>query len=252
MLSIGGWESGNFSEMSASAQHRRKFAAVCRQIVQTYNIDGIDIDWEYPTSSDAGISSDPDDTKNYTLMMRDIREAIGKKKLLTLASVSNARYIDFKQILPYVDFVNIMAYDMGNAPLHQAALYRSGNSGWMTADEAVQAHLAAGVPADKLVLGVPFYGRGGTEYPTTNYGEINFNEPYHEVWDDTAKVPYLANQSGKLVLGYDNPRSLAIKCQYIKDMNLKGIMYWEYNGDNKQGDLRQTLAEKLLKKTSSH
>ncbi|EKC62552.1 protein containing Glycoside hydrolase, family 18, catalytic domain protein, partial [human gut metagenome] len=78
--------------------------------------DGIDIDWEYPTSNAAGISSSPDDTKNFTLLMRDIRKAIGPKKLLTLATVASGEYIDFQAILPYIDFVNIMSYDMGNAP----------------------------------------------------------------------------------------------------------------------------------------
>ena len=72
--------------------------------------------------------------------------------------MASGEYIDFQAILPYIDFVNIMSYDMGNAPKHHSALYSSDNSGRMTGDKAVKAHLAAGVPADKLVMGMPFYG----------------------------------------------------------------------------------------------
>lgn len=156
LLSIGGWGSGRFSEMAANEKYRKAFAKDCHRVVKEYGLDGIDIDWEYPTSNAAGISSSPDDTKNFTLLMRDIRKAIGPKKQLTLASVASGEYIDFPAILPYIDFVNIMSYDMGNAPKHHSALYSSDNSGWMTGDKAVKAHLAAGVPAHKLVMGMPF------------------------------------------------------------------------------------------------
>ena len=81
-------------------------------MVEQFGLDGIDMDWEYPTSSSANISSSPDDTQNFTLLMRDIREVIGKDKLLTFASVNSAKYVDFVAVEPYVDFVNIMTYDM--------------------------------------------------------------------------------------------------------------------------------------------
>lgn len=165
LLSIGGWGSGRFSEMAANDEYRRAFAADCDRVVKEFALDGIDIDWEYPTSSMANISSSPDDTENFTLLMQDIRAAIGNEKELTLATVASARYIDFKAILPSVDFVNIMAYDMASAPKHHSALYPSGHSGDITSDGAVTAHLKAGVPPSKLVMGMPFYGRGGDGYP---------------------------------------------------------------------------------------
>ena len=165
LLSIGGWGSGRFSEMAADDNNREAFAKDCRRVLDEFQLDGIDIDWEYPTSSAAKISSSPDDTKNFTLMMKAIRKAIGKKKLLTLATVANANYIDFKKINSYIDLVNVMAYDMASAPKHHSALYRSDNSGRITSHESVNAHLVAGVPLSKLVLGMPFYGRGGNKYP---------------------------------------------------------------------------------------
>ena len=250
LLSIGGWGSGRFSEMAANDEYRRAFAADCDRVVKEFALDGIDIDWEYPTSSMANISSSPDDTENFTLLMQDIRAAIGNEKELTLATVASARYIDFKAILPSVDFVNIMAYDMASAPKHHSALYPSGHSGDITSDGAVTAHLKAGVPPSKLVMGMPFYGRGGDGYPSfQDYNKVgNTDTQYTAKWDEVAQVPYLADKNDTLVFGFENPRSLAIKCQYILDKDLLGGMYWDYSGDNEQGDLRRTVAENLLGK----
>ena len=250
LLSIGGWGSGRFSEMAANDEYRRAFAADCDRVVKEFALDGIDIDWEYPTSSMANISSSPDDTENFTFLMQDIRAAIGNEKELTLATVASARYIDFKAILPSVDFVNIMAYDMASAPKHHSALYPSGHSGDITSDGAVTAHLKAGVPPSKLVMGMPFYGRGGDGYPSfQDYNKVgNTDTQYTEKWDEVAQVPYLADKNDTLVFGFENPRSLAIKCQYILDKDLLGGMYWDYSGDNEQGDLRRTVAENLLGK----
>lgn len=250
LLSIGGWGSGRFSEMAANDEYRCAFAADCDRVVKEFALDGIDIDWEYPTSSMANISSSPDDTENFTLLMQDIRAAIGNEKELTLATVASARYIDFKAILPSVDFVNIMAYDMASAPKHHSALYPSGHSGDITSDGAVTAHLKAGVPPSKLVMGMPFYGRGGDGYPRfQDYNKVgNTDTQYTEKWDEVAQVPYLADKNDTLVFGFENPRSLAIKCQYILDKDLLGGMYWDYSGDNEQGDLRRTVAENLLGK----
>ncbi len=250
LLSIGGWGSGRFSEMAANDEYRRAFAADCDRVVKEFALDGIDIDWEYPTSSMANISSSPGGTENFTLLMQDIRAAIGNEKELTLATVASARYIDFKAILPSVDFVNIMAYDMASAPKHHSALYPSGHSGDITSDGAVTAHLKAGVPPSKLVMGMPFYGRGGDGYPSfQDYNKVgNTDTQYTEKWDEVAQVPYLADKNDTLVFGFENPRSLAIKCQYILDKDLLGGMYWDYSGDNEQGDLRRTGAENLLGK----
>lgn len=251
LLSIGGWESGRFSEMAADSACRQAFANDCRKIADRLGLDGIDIDWEYPTSSAAGISSSPSDTRNFTLLMRDLRTALGADKSLTLASVASAEYIDFKAILPYIDFVNIMAYDMGNAPKHHSALYPSEHSGRITSSQATDAHLKAGVPPSMLVLGMPFYGRGGDNYPNfQDFKETgNTDERYEEKWDSTAQVPYLADkESGELVFGFENPRSLAIKCDYILERDLLGGMYWDYDGDNEQNELRSTVADKLLGK----
>lgn len=249
MLSIGGWGSGRFSEMAGTASNRLGFAKDCRRVVEEFQLDGIDIDWEYPTQNSAGISSSPDDTDNFTLLLRDIRKAIGKKKLLTMASVGSADFVDFKSCVQYMDFVNVMSYDMGNPPYHHSALYPSPISSHMTTSKAVERHLEAGVPKTKLVMGMPFYGRGGNgDAILRNYVKTGYTGPdYQLCWSDEAQVPYIADKDGKLVLGHENTRSLAIKCQYVIDNGLRGGMYWDYESDNCQHDQARTLHLSLMK-----
>lgn len=244
LLSIGGWGSGRFSEMAADSKLRKAFAEDCKRVVNDFNLDGIDIDWEYPTQSSANISSSPEDIQNFTFLMRDLRQVLGKKKLLTCATAANGTYYDFPNSLKYMDFVNVMAYDMANPPKHHSALYKSPISGWNTSDGAVKAHLKLGVPASKLVMGVPFYGRGKEHDYFRDRGALA--DQYTEMWDEKAKVPYLLDKKGEMVLGYENARSLSIKCQYILDNDLLGAMYWEYSNDNSQGDERRTLYESLI------
>lgn len=250
LLSIGGWGSGRFSEMAADSLKRLSFARDCRRVVEQYGLDGIDIDWEYPTSNAAGISASPDDTANFTKLMRDIRTAIGADKQLTLASVDNAKYINFHDILPYIDFVNTMSYDMGNPPHLHSALYDSGNTNGHTTDASVRAHLAAGVPPSMIVVGMPFYGRGkGPFHSFADYGKMEeLPEGFTEHWDDDAKVPYIADADSKLVLGFENARSIAIKCNYVNENGFRGAMYWEYASDDDNNTLRSTVADNILGK----
>ncbi len=241
LLSIGGWGSGRFSEMASDPLKRKSFARDCARIVKESGLDGIDIDWEYPGSSLAGISSSPDDRTNFTLLMRDLRASLGKRSLLTIASVCNADYIDFKAVLPYLDYVNVMSYDMGTQHTHHAALYRSGYSGHCTADEAVRKHIDAGVPRQKIVMGMPFYGRGVEGYVPYRDGASSDME----FWDDTAKVPMILDSLGNMLFGYENARSIAEKCRYIVSSGLRGGMYWEYNADNATHDLARAVYEGL-------
>ena len=242
MLSVGGWGSGRFSEMAATAENRKKFARDCLRVVDEFKLDGIDIDWEYPTSNAAKISSSPDDTQNYTLLMQEIRNQISKSKLLTLASVADAKYIDFKAIEPIVDFVNIMTYDMGRPPYHHAGLYRSKYTSGISVDEAVTAHLNAGMPLGKLVLGIPFYGHGNNGIADfIDYREIVNLTRFKKQWDEAAKVPFLENEKGEFVCTYETPESIAIKCAYLLNRGMLGAMYWEYAGDTDDGILRRAV-----------
>lgn len=249
LVSIGGWGSGRFSEMAADDTYRAGFAKDCKRIIDEFSLDGIDIDWEYPTQDMADISASPGDYENYTLLMRDIRNAIGNDKLLTHATVASAEYMDHKALDQYMDFTNIMSYDMGNPPVHHSALYRSDMVGRYCADEAVKAHLNAGIPRHKLIMGMPLYGRAkeGFKRPEdlTKAYEM---EGYTYHWDNIALVPYLTDAEGNIVFCYENLESLSVKCRYILDQGLLGGMYWEYGGDNENGDLTRIVYEGIMNK----
>ena len=251
VLSVGGWGAGNFSEMAADANHRKKFAENCVTAVNRYGLDGIDIDWEYPSSSSAGISSSPADINNFTLLMKDLRTALGTDKLLTIASYAGVKYYNFQTAAQYLDFVNIMTYDMGRPPYHHSALYSSSKTK-NSCLESVEKHYQAGVPYNKLVLGVPFYGKPaeGESIDYTDLVSGSYSQ-YTEAWDDVSKVPYLANGSGTMVICYDNARSLKLKADFIKSKGLLGAMYWNIEADDNNWTLSKALSTKLLNGNSN-
>lgn len=243
LLSIGGWGSGNFSEMAADKALRASFCRSVAEQVEQFALDGIDLDWEYPTSSAASISSSPDDTDNYTLLVKELRQILGKDKMLTMASVCSAQYVDFPSVTDCFDFINVMSYDMGGGNRSHCSLYPSERSGHYTAHTAVKAHLEAGVSADKLVMGVPFYGRGTKVYKArSNDFRCLDADGFAECWDESAQTPYLSDKDGNFVFGYDNARSLGIKCDYIIAHGLRGGMYWDYAGDDDSHTLAKTMA----------
>ena len=253
LLSIGGWTAGRFSEMAATKENRAAFAKDCKRIVDDFGLDGIDIDWEYPSSSEAGISSSPDDIGNFTLLMKELRRVLGKEKLLTIATICTAKFIDFKKCLPYLDLVNVMSYDMSDPnKAHHAALYPSPISGYCTGSEAVEAHLKAGVPKEKLVMGMPFYPKGRRqdpgidEYMRTGILPVG----YTRQWNNQAQADYIANDKGEFVWAYETTRSLGAICQYILDNNLRGGMYWEYSSD-RTGEFRSLLSDMLLNRPAT-
>ena len=248
LLSIGGWGAGNFSEMAADAKHRKAFAKNCLNAVTRYSLDGIDIDWEYPTSSSAGISSNQNDTDNFTLLMKDLRETLGNDKLLTMASSSSARYVKFEDAIQYMDFVNLMTYDMGDPPQHNSGLYKSSMT-HRSCDESVAAHFAAGVPYDKMVLGIPFYGHGDGKafQDDVDFKDISIDPGKYSIqWDATAMVPYVTDATGKMVLTYDDAKSVGLKADYVKQKGLAGAMYWNIEADDASFTLGNAVAASLL------
>ena len=247
VLSVGGWEAGNFSEMAADIKHRKKFCENCLAAVEKYGLDGIDIDWEYPSSDAAGISHSSQDIGNFTLLMRDLRKVLGSDRLVTIASYAKVKYYDLNALNQYLDFINIMTYDMGRPPYHNAALYPSSATKY-SCDEAVQKHHQGGFPYNKLVLGVPFYGKELNQSESVDYIDIaSFRyDKYIRAWDEDAMVPYLADENGTMIMSYENAESAALKAEYIKEKGLLGAMYWNIEADDNSWTLSKALATGLL------
>ncbi len=251
LLSIGGWGSGRFSEMAATSSTRKAFAKDCLRVVHEFDLDGIDIDWEYPSSNAAGISASPDDTENFTKLIAAIRELLPEDMELTMASAATAEYVNFEEVIPYLDFVNIMTYDMGSAPQHHSGMYRSEMSPGITCEESIEAHVAAGVPIEKLVFGFPFYGRArGALEGFSDYRDIVAlpEEDYTIEWDELAQAPYVVEvASGEVICTFDNPRSIALKCDYLINRGMRGAMYWDYAGDDEDHTLARTVWQGVMR-----
>ncbi|MBQ0024599.1 MAG: glycoside hydrolase family 18 [Bacteroidales bacterium] len=245
-------QGGGFSAMASSEEDRKLFAEDCLAFLQKWGIDGIDIDWEFPGLSWSGAACDPKvDTDNYVLMMKQLRETLGEDYLLTYAgyckdkqTVSGGyKYIDIEAVDPYVDWVNIMTYDMDAAPHPQSAI--NSPSAYVDCSRAVDAYLKAGVSPEKIVLGVPFYGRhawSGDGAAISYRSIIELPYPPYKIdnWDSQGSVPYVT-YNGTYYCSYENPKSIAAKGEWIKTKGIKGMMFWEYDEDDAYGTLRRSL-----------
>ncbi len=262
LLMIGGWgdKADGFSEMARDPRKRAEFCRSCKEHIDNYGLDGIDIDWEYPTAGPSENGRHPDDTKNFNLVLKELREAVGNTKIISYASSSNAKYVDWKTAMLYLDYVNVMTYDMGDPPYHNAPLYYSASiTKSRSADQSIMLHLNSGVPLDRQVMGVPFYGHGTDPYDDdvkfNKMDEIFTSSKYKgkniRKWDAVAKVPYLTDESGTFLLGYDDEESVTIKGEYVKNKKLLGAMFWEYRHDDSQGTLRKALCRAIYGKEST-
>ncbi len=248
LLCIGGNCESGLSEMAADSLKRESLALDCARIVKEYGIDGIDFDWEFP----GAVGGTPDDYDNFLKVLKAVRAALPEDKMLTLAAGGDLAGMDVNNVaafLDQLDYVNVMAYDLGGqAPWHHTALYRSPNTGWRSVEEVVEDYVAHGVPYEKMMLGLGFYGRGDDNY-YTGWTDTKTAVPYDDLteqWDSIACVPYIADANGALVLGYENPRSIEIKCDYLKDKGFRGAMCWRTELDTDSLDLARTVARCLM------
>ena len=239
IAAIGGWGTDGFSDAASTPTSRYNFAREANKLVNQYGLDGIDIDWEYPGSSAAGIKSSPQDRENFTLLLTALRDVLGDDAWLSVAGIGDTAYIrnsaEIDKIAPLITYFNLMSYDFTagetgeNARKHQANLYPSDLSlpGY-SIDGMVNNLIEAGMPSEKILLGIPFYGRLGATL-TKSYDDLRkdyINKNGYEIrFDKQAQVPYLV-KDGKFAMSYDNALSIFLKGQYVLKNCLGGIFSW--------------------------
>ncbi|WP_331681687.1 peroxiredoxin [Romboutsia sp.] len=239
IAAIGGWGADGFSDAALTPASRYNFARQVNKLIKQYNLDGVDIDWEYPGVSAAGIKSRPEDKENFTLLLTAIRDVIGDDKWLSVAATGDKAYInrsaEINKIAPLINYFNLMSYDFTagetgeQGKKHQANLYDSELSlpGY-SIDRWVKNLEEAGMPASKILLGVPFYGRLGAtitkSYDQLRESYINKNG-YEYVFDEKAQVPYVMKED-QFAMSYDDPLSIYLKGQYVLKNCLGGIFAW--------------------------
>ncbi len=260
VVNSGNKQGGSFSALCKSEDNMKRFAEDCLKFCQDNGIDGIDLDWEYPGLSWSGAACDVScDTDNYVKLVKQLKETLGDKYTVSyagycsdkIAVTGGYRYIDIAGMDPYVDFVNIMTYDLDAAPHHHSAL--SDTRAYKDCNRAVNAYLNAGVSPSKLVLGVPFYGRHSfSTSPTalTYKSILNMDAKTYRrnKWDAIANCPYVETMQGVFFMGYDNPKSIATKGAWVRQKGMAGLMYWEYDQDDSKGTLRTALWNAVMTK----
>lgn len=255
LLSMQQVAAGDFCTLAQTQEGRETFARNCKTIVDSFGLDGIDVDWEYPGYNiQTGEITCPNCKEDFTKLLQEIRLALGEEKLLTIAcgiSEYLQHYTDFPAINPYLDFFNLMAYDyqVGSISGHQSNLYpgSAGSEGWgLSGDSGVRLLLSKGVPAEKLNLGVPFYSRtsDGGEY---RYDQIQrfLDQGYVYHFDEAAKQSYLT-YGGTFAVAYDDVRTIQCKADYVKEKGLGGMMYWEYGQDDGNHTLSNAVWDSLM------
>jgi Chitinase len=278
LASVGGWGADGFSDAALYDQSRRRFAESAIALLRRYDLDGIDLDWEYPGQDVAGIKARPEDRENFTKLLATLRAQLnaesrrihrraGDQYLLTIATADREYFdhVEMEKLHPYVDWINVMAYDFYNSLTrttgHHAGLRRTEaaplTDRW--AEASIEQHLAAGVPASKLVLGVAFYGRrfegvapanDGLNQPYEKYGgEHSYRDlvdnfidrhGYVRHWDRRAMAPWLWNPATHSFVSYDDPESIRLKAAFAR--KLGGVMFWELSQDTPRGALLESIA----------
>ncbi|XP_023333989.1 probable chitinase 10 [Eurytemora carolleeae] len=274
LLAIGGWSFGTakFKEVAKTRFTRQIFVFSAVKFLREHNFDGLDMDWEYPKSSDKD---------NFSALLKELSEAFtyeaeesGKERLLLSAAVpvgpDNVRGgYDVPAVSEALDFVNLMAYDFHgkweSQAGHNAPLYApSSDSEWrkqLSVEFAAKMWTRLGTPKEKLVIGMPTYGRsfsltdpgvyavnsatkgGGTagEY-TREAGFLSYYEicemlhnGANYIWDDEMKVPYLVQ--GDQWVGFDDERAIRNKMDWVKDNGYAGAMVWTVDMDDFNGTI---------------
>lgn len=260
LVSTGGGGDRGHGEATSTPEGLDKLTASTIRLVEKYDLDGIDCDWEFP--GDTGII---EEKYQHTALFADYRkkldaltEKTGKKYWLTTAAGAGEWYLNRTEIEKsqvYLDFINLMTYDSNTDSTiagHHTHLYESKAPGCprvQSADHNIRIMVEAGVPIEKILIGVAFFSHRWDQVPDVNHGlyqptpfknmygpsytEISLKYEdkmdYIKYWDEDAQAPFLFN--GTTFISYDDPRSVTLKCQYALDHNMGGAFYWVHHDD---------------------
>lgn len=274
MAAVGGWNLGSavFSQLASNVTSRVNFAKNTVAFLRLHKFDGFDLDWEYPAQRDGNPVADK---VNFVLLLKELKTALGAAGyLLSIAAASPASSAyssyDIPNVAANVDFINLMTYDLHGSwdqrtGIH-AALFAhptetTSYQRQLNVDACVQYWLRQGAPKDKIIMGIPMYGRTMTlsnpsqneigapifgpglagRYTSQESGFLGFNEicenKWPRIWQSTQKVPYAFSLDQWV--GYDDVDSVTIKSNYILDNDLGGIMIWSIETADFRGNCGQ-------------
>jgi len=275
MVSMGGWGGCEpCSQAFSTVKGRQQFARSTKMILDEYGLDGIDLDWEYPAIQGyPGHLFTPQDKANFTDLIKRLRHALGKKKIISFAAGGFDEYlrhsIDWHKVVPMVNYVNLMSYDLVNGyskvtGLH-TPLYSSANQP-ESVDHAVRYFDSIRLDMHKVVIGAAFYARVWTAVPDTNHGlfqsgkftaMVNYNDfdsyfnpskGFKFYWDNASQAPYCYSAEEHAFGTFDDVRSVQLKTEYVKQHHLGGIMFWELTCDKPRDGLLNAIYQAAFQK----
>jgi chitinase len=257
LVSLGGWGwDQQFREIVNSKEAEDRYVKAVLDIVRDDDYDGIDLDWEYP-DSEKEVPGFERLTRRFRAGLDAIGASKGRKMLVTMAASSNPgtlRWLDTAFVLETMDWLNVMTYDYSgdwtgyaghNSPLHAS----SRQPGAKRSSELSIQYLLdeRKIPADRLALGIPLYGRGfpvsepyastkgvpKTRLPQGSYRNLAGlqKQGWTRRWDDETKTPWLIAPDGKAVIGYDDAESVALKAKWAREKGLRGVFFWQVAAD---------------------
>ena len=264
LVSLGGWGGcETCSEVFSSTKGREEFAGSTKRILEDFNADGIDLDWEYPAVENfPGHPFKPEDKQNFTALVAELRETLGEDYEISFAAPGFDRFIlnsvEWDKVMPLVDNLNLMSYDMvsGGSTMtgHHTGLF-SIPSQRLSADYSLKFLDSIGVPKEKIVIGAAFYARVWQDVPSINnglsqpgkfkqsvlYKDLDAfqeqNPGFKKYYDTIAQAPYLYNEEKGLFATFDDSVSIEMKTEYALRNGLGGIMFWQLSGDKSEDGL---------------
>lgn len=269
LVSLGGWGGcETCSTVFSDPISRIEFSRSVKDIIQQFNVDGIDLDWEYPAIEGfPGHQFKPEDRENFTALIKTLKDHLGEKAIISFAAGGFERFlinsIEWKKVMSLVDRVNIMSYDLGGdkpGTAHHTPLY-STPSQKSSANNVIQFLDSLGVPRKKMVIGAAFYARiwegvnkidDGLNQPGkfkefVLYKDLEKYKEKHpgfiDLRDSLARAPFSFNSDKALFATYDDSLSVSQKTEYALENELGGIMFWQLSGDKKQKGLLFTISE---------
>ncbi|MGW0118477.1 glycosyl hydrolase family 18 protein [Streptomyces sp. NPDC003327] len=265
LWSFGGWTwSGGFGQ---AVQNPTAFAQSCYDLVEDPRwadvFDGIDLDWEYPNA--CGLSCDTSGPAAFKNMMQAMRAKFGANNLVTAAVTADASAggkidaADYAGAAPYMDWFNVMTYDFfgawaakgPTAPHSPLTSYAGIPQAGFNSAEAIAKFKAKGVPANKLLLGIGFYGRGWTGVTQSAPGGTATGPAagtYEQGIEDYKVLKNSCPANGTVAgtayahcgtnwWSYDTPATVNSKMSWAKNQGLGGAFFWEFSGDTSNGEL---------------